>query len=163
MPQNRPQPPMDSALSMTVDSDPLAVRAALEKLVAGLSARGVSPQALISVELVLAEVLNNVVEHAYARTDGPIEITLNHEGVVLHCLIRDRGAGMPDGVLPNGAQSNLNGPTDALPEGGFGWFLIRKLAEGIAYRRAGDQNELAFRIRIDPAPEAPVRPAASRP
>lgn len=163
MPRDRPQPPMDSTLSMIVDSDPLAVRAALEQLVAGLAARGVTAQALISVELVLAEVLNNVVEHAYARSAGPIEIALHHDGALLHGRICDHGAGMPGGILPAGAQTSLTGPTDALPEGGFGWFLIRKLAEAIDYRRTGDQNQLTFRIRIDPAPQAPMRPVPSRP
>jgi serine/threonine-protein kinase RsbW len=150
MPQDRPPPPMQSTLCLTVQSDPLAVRAALSQLMDGLTRRGVPGQALGSIELVLAEVLNNVVEHAYARGTGPIEITLTPAGGQLDCLVCDQGRGMPRNALPEAAEIAVDGPIQSLPEGGFGWTLIHKLADDIAYSRAGQTNRLRFRIPITP-------------
>ena len=33
-----------------------------------------------------------------------------------------------------------------LPEGGFGWFLIRELTHDLTYRRDGSRNHLSFRM-----------------
>jgi serine/threonine-protein kinase RsbW len=38
---------------------------------------------------------------------------------------------------------------DDLPEGGFGWFLIRELTKDLQYVRHEDQNRLTFSIPID--------------
>lgn len=148
MPHYRPSPPMQSTLCLTVQSDPLAVRAALSQLMDGLTRRGVPRQALGSIELVLAEVLNNVVEHAYARGTGPIEITLTPDGGQLDCLVCDQGRGMPHNALPEATEIVVDGPVQSLPEGGFGWTLIQELADDIAYSRAGQTNRLRFRIPI---------------
>jgi serine/threonine-protein kinase RsbW len=163
MPHDRHPSPIEDPLCLIVESDPMAVRAALERLISGLAARGVPARSLGSVELVLAEALNNVVEHAYAQAAGPIEILLHPAGGLLDCRIRDRGLGMPGGALPDGAPDSLDCLLADLPEGGFGWLLIRELAEGIEYRRIEGQNQLAFRMRIDPASDLPVRALPSRP
>lgn len=146
MHEDRPSSPMETPLCLTVQSDPLAVRAALLELTDGLIRRGVPGAALGSIELVLAEVLNNVVEHAYARGTGPIEITLTPTGRHLQCRVCDQGRGMPQNALPKAAEIAVDGPIADLPEGGFGWTLIHKLADDIAYTRAGDTNRLTFRI-----------------
>ena len=36
---------------------------------------------------------------------------------------------------------------EELPEGGFGWDLIRQLTTGLAYARVEGRNELTFRMR----------------
>ena len=35
---------------------------------------------------------------------------------------------------------------DDLPEGGFGWHLIRSLSKDLEYHREGDRNFLTFRL-----------------
>ena len=60
-------------------------------------------------------------------------------------LIVDEGLVMPDGQLPKGRR--LGGPGVALedlPEGGFGWHLIRSLCADLTYSRVDRQNRLAF-------------------
>ncbi len=151
MPHDRPSLPMETPLCLTVQSDPLAVRAALLELTKGLIGRGIPASSLGSIELVLAEVLNNVVEHAYARGTGPIEITLTPTGRHLECEVCDQGLGMPQNALPKPAEIAVDGPIADLPEGGFGWALIHKLSDDIAYTRAGDTNRLTFRIPIEAA------------
>lgn len=99
------------------------------------------------VEIVLAEVLNNVVEHAYAGAGrGMVEVEAAQWRTALVFRIRDDGAPMPHGVLPPRCVRDLAVKTEDLPEGGFGWSLIRELTEGLSYRRDGHRNELTFRI-----------------
>lgn len=98
-----------------------------------------------TAELVLAEVLNNVAEHAYADGPGPVEVTLTPGPGGIACLVVDRGMAMPGGQLPAGRLPG--GPELALedlPEGGFGWHLIRTLTEDLHYQRAGGCNQLSF-------------------
>lgn len=63
----------------------------------------------------------------------------------LHCRITDSGAAMPGGRLPPGQFQDL-GETQSLPEGGFGWFLIRTLAQDLDYRRIAGRNLLSFQL-----------------
>ena len=101
------------------------------------------------VELLLAEILNNVVEHAYAgKSEGEIELNLSVTKAGLFCTIIDDGCQMPGNAPPMGQQVIPGTPTAELPEGGFGWFLIRELAEDLEYERIGDQNRLDFRMPL---------------
>ena len=95
-----------------------------------------------TAEIVLAEVLNNVVEHAYAQGSGPILLTLSLGDNVLHCQVEDEGTAMPAGQPPDGCPPD---PSD-LPEGGFGWHLIRTLCQKLRYERADGLNRLSFSL-----------------
>jgi serine/threonine-protein kinase RsbW len=99
-----------------------------------------------TVELVLAEVLNNVAEHAYAGGSGPVEVGLCATPLGIACRIIDRGLAMPNGRLPQGGLPSA-GPGD-LPEGGFGWHLIRSLTADLTYARSAGQNRLSFLIPL---------------
>ena len=94
--------------------------------------------------IVLAEALNNIVEHAYAGTCcGEITLTLWQSEGEVACRITDRGHAMPDEVLPAGVLKD-HAESAELPEGGFGWFLIRTLSRDLRYARLGTLNELTF-------------------
>lgn len=95
-----------------------------------------------TAQIVLAEVLNNIVEHAYAGQGGRIDLLLAPEVGGLRCVVTDCGVPMPSGRLPKGRSPR---PGD-LPQGGFGWFLIRSLARDLRYSREGGRNELSFRL-----------------
>jgi serine/threonine-protein kinase RsbW len=75
-----------------------------------------------TAELVLAEVLNNVAEHAYAGT-GRAWWRSCHAATFtghLRCQIVDQGKAMPGGTLPEGRLPGRPGlALDDLPEGGF--------------------------------------------
>lgn len=130
---------------ITLPGDPLSVRNGLRALFALRLLRDLTEEARCTVELVLAEALNNIVEHAYARQPGEIELTLQLNDDALWCRIVDSGAVMPGGALPPGAAPQI-GASAALPEGGFGWFLIRSLARDLAYQRIRNCNHLSFRL-----------------
>ncbi len=101
------------------------------------------------VELVLAEALNNVVEHACAdRADHLVLLDLSHETGRLNCRICDPGTPMPGASPPSGHKADPSALREDLPEGGFGWMLIRELADVVKYQRVGDENHLFLSIPI---------------
>ena len=55
---------------------------------------------------------------------------------------------MPDGQTPVGAAADLDVDFCDMPEGGFGWFLIKDLAKDVNYHREGVQNHLHLRIAV---------------
>lgn len=131
-----------------ITSTPLAVRRALREVLDHSIMSGLSKDVRGTAELVLAEALNNIVEHAYGTDDGQIELQLHQTGSRLSCDVFDAGMPMPEGELPAGL-AQIIGEDDDLPEGGFGWFLIRTLTEDLTYRRIDARNHLSFKLNIE--------------
>lgn len=139
-------------LRLFFQSEPLAVRRALESILSGLGHLNMSQDDCGTVELVLAEVMNNIVEHAYAGDrSGVIELHISGTDRGLFCTVIDDGLPMPDGNPPMGKEHDLNCTREELPEGGFGWALIRELAQELGYERDGDRNRLTFLLNVDRA------------
>lgn len=136
---------------LVIASDPMAVRQALGALFDRLMAGRMTADARDTAQIVLAEALNNIVEHAYAQAPGEIELTIDITPRGLTCRITDAGLPLPGGALPTGEPALLR-PEDELPEGGFGWHLIRALSEDLNYRREGGRNFLSFRIAAQQYP-----------
>jgi serine/threonine-protein kinase RsbW len=126
----------------------LGVRHALRDFMACALVQDCSSEALGTAELVVAEALNNVVEHAYATYPGVIEVDIRRTCDQLFVLISDMGLPMPGAEPPLGKAPEF-GAFDDLPEGGFGWFLIRRLVEDLTYRREGERNFLSFCVKLD--------------
>ena len=133
-------------------ADPFEVRQALRDLRARF-APAVSADAMGRLELVLAEVMNNVSEHAgdlCAQKPAPramhLCVVMNDAG--LSCAITDDGGTLPaDCLLPRNLPA-LD-PLD-LPEGGFGWCLIQGLTQSLCYYREDQRNCLAFTVPFNP-------------
>lgn len=147
-------PPGGAALGWTCtrrfDARPSLVSVELLGLNQTLIQLGLPIEQLFTLELVLAEVLNNVVEHAYQDCgEGLIELDVAvHDGSI-HCTVIDFGSPMPGGALPSARRHCPKAlALQDLPEGSFGWALIRDLTTGLGYRRVGDSNELWFRIEL---------------
>jgi serine/threonine-protein kinase RsbW len=135
---------------IVIDATVLDVREGLRGLLACPLVRDLSQDCLGTTELVLAEALNNVVEHAYARYPGQIEVEVRRAPDHLHFHICDQGLPMPGAAPPLGHLPQTDA-FESLPEGGFGWFLIRSLAQDLAYRRDGQRNLLSFGVALDNA------------
>lgn len=119
--------------------------------------RGLDEDTAGRLELVLAEVLNNIVEHGADPATGPQVVPFIHMSLIRHagglaCTISDDGVTLPGHclrprILP---QDRV---VDELPEGGFGWYLIQDLTQSICYFREGRRNFLAFTLTCsDPQP-----------
>ncbi len=141
--------PKEHELRLILPATDAAVRRGLQTIKHGLEPNGLAADEVASLEIVLAEILNNIVEHAYADDpEGLIDIRLSQADDGLHCLISDKGNMMPGGEPPLGLQANLNCDIADLPEGGFGWFLIRELAHELQYAHIDGENKLSFRMAI---------------
>ncbi len=133
----------------TIFADSLSVRAALADLGTSLTRVGIPSDRIETLEIVVAEVLNNIVEHAYRdMVPGPIDIQVDAQDGALQCAVSDCGATMPGACLPQGAHPRHGSSIDDLPDGGYGWFLIRTLAQDLTYARTGGRNVLRFRIDL---------------
>lgn len=132
---------------------PLGVRAALVRLRVCLASWGLDSADIGTAETVVGEVLNNIVEHAYADTDDAclqLIVDRGADGLVVQTV--DQGLAMPGGRLPDPTETRLDvGRTD-LPEGGFGWELIRQLTRDLDYQRRNGENHLRFRMRRGAVP-----------
>lgn len=133
-----------------VVSGSMAVRQALQQILTALSPLSLEIEEISTIELVLAEALNNIVEHAYSETQikGSIHIHCQYKADGLHCTITDQGNPMPDGQMPLGVPQNVDAELADLPEGGYGWCLIKKLTEDIQYQRIGQENRLDLRFAL---------------
>ncbi len=136
----------DAPIRRIIHSDPVSVRGALEDLFGARGPGAFSDAERDAAELVLAEVLNNIVEHAHIAAGGTIEVILRRTPHGLTCTVVDCGKRMPGAHPPMGRLPRVSDTLSDLPEGGFGWPLIRLLATDLAYRRVGDHNELSFRV-----------------
>lgn len=133
----------DFRLSATADA--WAVRALLGDLCRRLRALGVEDALCGSVELALAEAMNNIVEHAYGPDhDGTgvvrLRVRVWPDRVCAH--LRDTGAPLPVSVSAVTPRPDPARPVADLPEGGFGWWLIRDMSSAVRYRRGRDGNHL---------------------
>jgi serine/threonine-protein kinase RsbW len=136
-----------ATVHLVIPGDAVAVRKALGRLFGGATLGHLPATDRGLAELALAEVLNNVVEHAYRDGAGKIELTLSVGEGDLRVTVVDRGLPLPGGRLPQGTLPEP-GP-DGPAEGGYGWFLIRQLSCDLAYRRINGRNELRFRLLGD--------------
>lgn len=141
---------MLAPFEVCVQSGQLAVREALTQFLNALKPLNLDTEEASTIELVLAEVLNNIVEHAYppSAPDGPIAIRCAQQSDGLMVDIVDKGTAMPEGQLPLGELAPLDMDQQELPEGGFGWFLIRHLARDVRYARVKDENHLHMRLAV---------------
>ncbi|WP_295048314.1 ATP-binding protein [uncultured Paracoccus sp.] len=131
-----------------LQADPHAVRRTLKDLRTRFAPQ-ISPDTMGRLELVLAEVMNNVAEHADLAQLPKGGSRSIHLCVVMHdnglsCAITDDGGQLPaDCLLPRSLPAM--DPLD-LPEGGFGWFLIQGLTQSLCYYREDQRNCLAFMV-----------------
>ena len=96
-----------------------------------------------TVQIVLAEALNNVAEHAYpAVALGAVAVRVDTQAAHLRIRITDWGLPVPPATL---AGCSAPDPLE-LAEGGYGWFLIRSLVADLAYGRQVCRNDLILRL-----------------
>lgn len=136
----------DTRFDETFSADADVVRSVLAGIRHGFLAQS-PPDLADRAELLLAEALNNIVEHAYAGQSGALRLVLLRRAGGLVIRLLDHGAPMPGLALPRGDLPDMHG--DSLPEGGFGWFLIRSLSHRLGYRRLRAGNLLVLVLSGD--------------
>lgn len=133
-----------------IEAHPLAVRRTLMELSQRFSGT-IDNERLARLELALAEILNNIVEHAYdGRAPGLVHLSVVPTEEGLSCAVADDGNSLPADCLGprrNPTPAWVQPPVMSLPEGGFGWILIQGLTQDLCYYRENDRNFLAFYLR----------------
>ncbi len=134
--------------STQIKSRQPAVTSVVADVEGQLCASGVNPEQTGEVCLVLAEALNNVVEHAYRYSeDGDIEVDLSLINQNLTINISDFG---PEFSVPE--PRPVSDPStkafEDLPEGGFGWRLIQMLTDEVSVRRENNRNHLQLKKHL---------------
>lgn len=127
------------------------VRETMLQLGSTLSQHALGDTARTSTEIVVTEVLNNIVEHALPTTNsGWFSVTCWRQAGCLRFEIADNGISMPHNQLPAGLPPNIDTELQDLPEGGWGWSLVRSLTQDLNYQRVEPVNTVQFVI-----PDAP--------
>ncbi len=135
-------------LDLNIYSDLCLASEAVSRVGKWLEQENVESDCIGDVMLVLAEALNNVIEHAYgSEQKGHIQIKATLRAQTLSVQIVDRGKpfdGPPDEVSLNTDKYALS----EMPDGGFGWFLIKSLTEDIHFSHDGGQNKLTLVVGL---------------
>lgn len=128
----------------------LAVREALIALGQSLRANELEEECIGRAEIVLAEALNNVVEHAYADTgSGTVELRVKSTLSGIDITILDSGVPVPVHVFAKRSGPDVEVATEDLPEGGFGWMLIQRMSSNLTYQRVGETNCLRLTVPLE--------------
>jgi len=137
-------------LRLRLGSDEYAIRHGLKQIRTHAARNGADCTVLGKIEIVLAEVLNNIAEHAYAdhAQVGPIDITCTASPDSFRFAVLDRGAPPPADVLRARPMPETYHPDSPLPEGGFGWHLITTLSVRLTFARKHGCNCLRFAVPI---------------
>ena len=125
-----------------------SVAQAIEDLKKSNWCRDAGQDLMSSLEIVLAEALNNVVEHSCTdMAEVWFRLLCDFDGQTVSIRIEDNGRPMPGNALPKGLAPMLTVAKSDLPEGGFGWFLIRSICSEVNYARSGSINRLELKLQ----------------
>ena len=115
-----------------------------------LENEGIDPECIGDITLVMAEALNNVIEHAYNfAPNETIQIRTTLRQSTMSVQIIDSGVPF-DGPPAQVPQKEIGEEIADLPEGGFGWFLIQRLCDDIHFAHADGRNKLTLVLSVRP-------------
>lgn len=133
-------------MQIRIDANDMAVRQTLGRVSQFLHQAQVPETETGQVEIVLAEALNNIVEHAYDGASGWIDVRCKVEPDQIHLTLLDMGVPVPMFVLTKRTGPATDVQLEDLPEGGFGWMLIQTMTRHLSYQRVGGVNCLGFTV-----------------
>ncbi len=136
------------ALSLEIVPTALCVRSALGRIDNWLTSYGLEKECRGNAQLVIAEVLNNIVEHGNLRPEQVIQTTvsLNYAGIT--CSVRDEAPEFHVLEASRRVDAEPCAASIQLAEGGYGVFLIQTLAQGFRYLDVDHGNHLEFLIPL---------------
>ena len=102
-----------------------------------------------TLQLCIAEAINNIVEHAYGGAPGhPVSAAVSLLENRIDVRLTDWGRPMPNGEPPSSWDGFDPDDLENLPEGGFGWMLIRSEMDDVQYSRKDDANVLCLTLLV---------------
>ncbi len=106
-------------------------------------AQGFKGIRLKEIELITEEAVVNICNYAYPGREGDLEIRCRREGRRFLIEIVDAGVPFDLTSLPD---PDTKAAMEERKVGGLGVFLIKRLADAVAYRRENDRNILTLAI-----------------
>mgnify|MGYP005811852607 CR=1 FL=1 len=138
----------------TLTATPQAAGEASRWLHDAAATLGIASAWLDTLDLCVVELVANIVDHAYQGEPGPIVLSLDAGAEHASLHLRDFAAPFdPLNVPPPKAAEQL---ADA-QIGGYGVFLVRKLADHVAYHHDGECNCLTVTMGRQPQRRGPDR------
>lgn len=95
----------------------------------------------LKLNLVLEEVIVNIVNHAYAGTNGDMEVECTTPSGKFCCTVRDWGPPF-NPLLAD--KPDTTSDIDNRSVGGLGLMLVTTMTDECSYTRSGESNELTF-------------------
>lgn len=109
-----------------------------------LSGQSLPQETIFRVNLAIEEIVTNIVKYGYDDRNGhAIKVVLDLRPAMIHLRIEDDGHSFDPLQAP---EPDIHVPLDQRKIGGLGLHLVRKLVDGIAYRREKDLNILEIDI-----------------
>jgi len=120
---------------------------ALLSLDSWLDASKIPTSTRSDVQIVLGEALNNVIEHGFeGNGGGAINLMVHCANGKVTAVLEDNGREfMPPNITKTPV--DVTGNQLALPEGGFGWFLIYQITDSFNFERRKNKNNLHLNFR----------------
>lgn len=135
-----------TAQSLRIASTPADARTAIDWAI-GIARRTALADRIDDLELALAEVLNNVILHAYrGRPDAEIMLEMRHSDARIEVIVTDFGTPIPQSLRDVPQPSRVVDATrvEDLPESGFGFAIIRACADALKYRSDAGTNQTSI-------------------
>lgn len=107
-------------------------------------AAAVPPDAMMDIELALAEAANNIIIHGYhGRTDGMIAVGVRIAADSVSLELQDEGEAVPEGLFSKCRAISADA------ESGRGIGIIQSCIDRIDYRSEGGRNRLLLTKRLN--------------
>jgi anti-sigma regulatory factor (Ser/Thr protein kinase) len=130
------------SLTLEIRNSRDAIAPAAQAVEAWLQSHRASPEAVYFALLAIEELVTNCIEYAYDDAgEHMIVILLSAGHETLTMVVIDDGHPFDPLALPN---PDLSLPLEDRPIGGLGIYLLRELADHIAYERRDGQNRLTL-------------------
>ena len=129
---------VDGVLELSLVNDLREIAGAADKIGAFCAEQGLAEEISFAVNLAVDELLTNTISYGY-DDDGEhrIDLSLRLEGGMLVVEIADDGRAFDP---LQAREPNVAAPLEERAVGGLGIYLVRKLMDGVAYRREDDRN-----------------------
>jgi anti-sigma regulatory factor (Ser/Thr protein kinase) len=104
-----------------------------------------------NINVVLDELINNIINYAYADADAhQIAVSVRLDGDIVTIAVEDDGRPFNPLAEP---PPDLDLPIEQRPIGGLGIFLVRALADSVEYSRAEGRNIVTARktVTLEPS------------
>ncbi len=144
---HRNQMPNDQKFHSSIMNCQASVSVMLDEAKKWLAQENVCSSKITDIQIVLAEALNNVIEHGFScENSGNVVVCIDMQDDIIVVEISDNGI---EFTPPVAAQTPLQDTCDIehLPEGGFGWFLIREITTSFTFHRIANMNRLVLNFQ----------------